>query len=195
MKKYYNLILSILLFVVLFLKNWFSDELINTLFALYGLLNLFLFVIFMKFFIYMTKKLNNKINIISFVILIFSILFIIFFPYRYVKTNLEFKLFKNERLEIVRMIKNGDLISDEYNNVKLPKKYKKVSVSKEVYVLQNNEEGQVIKFWIFRGLQSGSISLIYSTGDEKLIKENEGGHPIISIEKIEENWFYVRTDY
>ena len=48
---------------------------------------------------------------------------------------------------------------------------------------------------MFRGMQSGSAELIYSTGGEKIIETNETGHPIISIEKLKDNWYYVITDY
>lgn len=52
-----------------------------------------------------------------------------------------------------------------------------------------------VSFWVFRGMQSGSAELIYSTGGEKIIETNETGHPIISIEKLKDNWYYVITDY
>ena len=40
-------------------------------------------------------------------------------------------------------------------------------------------------------MQSGSTQLMYSTGGEKLIKANETVHPIIEIEKLKDNWYYV----
>lgn len=33
-------------------------------------------------------------------------------------------------------------------------------------------------------MMSGSTELIYSTGGEKLIRENESGHPIVNINKL-----------
>ena len=59
----------------------------------------------------------------------------------------------------------------------------------------NDKEGQVICFWIFRGMLSGSHQMIYSSNGEKLIKENETGHPIISVKNLKDNWYYVKTDY
>lgn len=93
------------------------------------------------------------------------------------------------------MIKSNELKSDEIGNVTLPNKYKKLSTSGQIFIYQNNEEGQVIGFWVFRGMLSGSIKVIYSTGGEDLIKNNEKGHPIIKIEKLKDNWYYVETDY
>jgi hypothetical protein len=37
--------------------------------------------------------------------------------------------------------------------------------------------------------------LIYSTSGEELIKANESGHPIIDIKHLNNNWYYVETDY
>ena len=42
---------------------------------------------------------------------------------------------------------------------------------------------------------SGSIELVYSTGGEELIRANEDGHPITSVEKLKDDWYYVVTDY
>lgn len=53
----------------------------------------------------------------------------------------------------------------------------------------------MIAFWVFRGMQSGLVQLIYSTGGEKLIRDNEAGHPIVSVDKLKDNWYYVVTDY
>ncbi|MBQ7031423.1 MAG: hypothetical protein IJN13_03515 [Bacilli bacterium] len=93
------------------------------------------------------------------------------------------------------MIEDNKLKVDDLGNVKLPNKYKKVSTSGEVAVYQNDEDGKVVAFWIFRGMQSGSVQLIYSTGGEELIMDNETGHPIVSIDKLKDNWYYVVTNY
>lgn len=108
---------------------------------------------------------------------------------------MELSLYENDRLEVIELLKSNKLKTDELGNLNLPKKYKKLSTGGEVTVYQNDENGQVICFWIFRGMQSSSVELIYSTGGERLIKKNEGGHPITSIEKLQENWYYVKTDY
>ena len=42
---------------------------------------------------------------------------------------------------------------------------------------------------------SGSTEVVYSDGGEELIRKNETGHPIVSIEEMGENWYYVVTDY
>ena len=137
------------------------------------------------------KILVNYLTII--VLLISAIIFIL--PMRFIKAKVEFKLYKNERNEVINMVRNGKLKVDEYGNAKLPDKYRKISTSGEIFIYQNDEEGCVVGFWIFRGLQSGSVELIYSLNGKGNIYENETGHDITSIEEWDKNWYYVNTDY
>lgn len=198
MKKYRLLIISILLLVLSLIKSWYSDLLFDNFFIFHIILNLLLFILFNFCFISSFVKIvkeHNVINIISIIILLCAVLLFILFPFRKVKTNYELKRYEKARLEIVNKILCNELKPDDLGNVKLPKEYKKYSISGEVTIYQNDKEGQVICFWIFRGVQTGSVELIYSTGGEKLIKDNETGHPIVSIKKLEDNWYYVETDY
>ena len=198
MKKYKILIISILTLIISFARSWYSDFLYDKLFIFYSIPNLLLFVLFNFCFITSIIKIIKErelINVISIIILLFSILLFVFFPFRKAKTNYELNSFEKARLEIIDKIIYNELKPDDFGNVKLPKEYKKYSMSGEVTIYHNDEEGQVICFWIFRGMQSGSVQLMYSTGGEKLIKDNENGHPIINIEKLKDNWYYVETDY
>lgn len=127
--------------------------------------------------------------------MLISIIFF-FFPYREVKTRYELDKYEPERLQIIKMIEKGQLKpKDEIGNISLPNKYKKYSISDEVFLYQNNEKGQVVGFWVFRGMLSGSTELIYSSGGKKLIKTNETNHRITKIKKLKDKWYYVETDY
>ena len=198
MKKYELLITSIVVLVLSFLNSWFSDELLDSLFIFILIPNLVLFIGWIICLIFsIISLIRNKgiINVISLIIVILTAFLILFFPFRETKVRLELNLYEAERLEIIKMVEDKKLKIDEFGNVDLPYKYKKVSISGEVFVFQNDEEGKVIGFWVLRGVQSGSVQLIYSTGGEKLIRDNETGHPIISIDKLKDNWYYVITDY
>ena len=109
--------------------------------------------------------------------------------------DMKFEEYEQDRLEIIRMVKENELVPDKLGNCIMPEEYKKLSQDGWIYIYKNDSEGQVISFWVLRGMQSGSIELIYSTGGEELIRANETGHPIISIEKLKDNWYYVVTDY
>lgn len=116
------------------------------------------------------------------------------FPFRTAKVNLELSLFEKYRLEVVEKVKDGELIVDSFGNSELPKGYGHLSSDGNIFVYQNDNE-QVISFWVFRGMLSGSVELIYSSGDESLIYSNERGHPIVNIDKLKDNWYLVYTDY
>lgn len=198
MKKYNTLILSILFFIISFIKNWYSDELFDNFFLLALVPSIILIVLFnvilIKSIIQIDKR-KEYINVISIIILLISIIFF-FFPYREVKTKYELDKYEPERLQIIKMIEKGQLKpKDELGNISLPNKYKKYSISDEVFLYQNNEKGQVVGFWVFRGMLSGSTELIYSTGGKKLIKANETNHRITKIKKLKDKWYYVETDY
>ena len=198
MMKYILLVLAFIFLIVSFILSWYSDELLDSLFVLKLLLDfLFLILIFifliiiLKITISKGKKLVNYLTTI--VLLISAIIFIL--PMRFIKAKVEFKLYKNERNEVINMVRNGKIKVDEYGNAKLPDKYRKISTSGEIFIYQNDEEGCVVGFWIFRGLQSGSVELIYSLNGKKNIYENETGHDLTRIEEWDKNWYYVNTDY
>ena len=110
------------------------------------------------------------------------------------KVNFELTLLEKDRLEIVEMIKDGEIKKDHLGNAKLPKGYGYLSSDGEIFVYQNDNE-QVISFWVYRGMLSGSIELIYSSVDESLIYANESGHPITNVKKLKDHWYLVDTDY
>lgn len=198
MKKYILLIVSVIVLMLSFLNSWFSDMLFDSLFIFALIPNLILFigwVVCLVISIIKLKKDKRLLNIVPMIVTILTALLVLFFPFREAKVRFELNLYEDERLEIIKMIEDNKLEVDDLGNVELPEKYKKVSTGGEVAVYQNAKDGKVIAFWVFRGMQSGSVQLIYSAGGEKLIKDNETGHPIVSIDKLKDNWYYVVTDY
>lgn len=198
MKKYGILVTTTIFCILQLLNKWYADELLEKLFILYIFVEGIIFVIFVTLLIFLSisfVKNKSVIDAISLILLTIMALMTLFFPFRETKTKVELKLFEEDRAKVIEMVKNNELIVDGNGNAKLPEEYKKVSNSGEISVYQNDESGIVIGFWIFRGMQSGSVELIYSTGGEQLIKANETGHPIISIEELKKDWFYVITDY
>lgn len=197
-KKYNLLIFSILILILAFLNGWFSDWLFEHLYIFYGLINISLFVCFCTCLVFVIKRLRNKskktIDYLPSIILFITIILTLFFPFRRIKTILELILFENQRNEIIENVKNNKYSYYFEGNIKLPE-YKYTSSDGEIYVYQNDNDGTVISFWVYRGMMSESVKLMYSDGGEELIRENESGHPIVSIEKLKDNWYYVKTDY
>lgn len=193
-KEIFLIISSLILCIICFLNNWFQDEIFEKLFLVIILIDFILLCVYIFLFIQEIKiiKSTQKKNIFVFLPLIILIITVLlsFYDFRFVKTKLELDLYMDKRLEIVKLIKDKEL-DDKNRNIKLPK-YKYVSQDGEVHVYQNNEE-QVIGFWVFRGMLSGSVELIYSSSDEQLIKENED-IDVRAITELKEHWYYVVTD-
>lgn len=198
MKKYSNFILSILILIFSFIKCWYSDYLSNFLFIFEIIIDLILVICYLICLINNIRNLKKKINfsnILTTIILIITVILVLVFPFRDVKIKYELDLYEEDRLKVIDMIHKNELTIDDIGNVTLPTKYKKLSTSGQIYVYQNNEEGQVIGFWAFRGMLSGSIQVIYSTGGDELIRSSLKVHPITRIEKLKDKWYYVETSY
>ncbi len=179
MKKYLVLFFSICWSIIAFIKSWYNVELLDALF-IFAFIPTFILmigeIILFALSIRGIVKDKSYISIISLIILIAAGILIIVFPFEDVKFKYELKKYEKPRLEIVDMINNGKLKSkDENGNASLPNKYKKYSINGEVTIYQNDKNGQVIGFWIFRGMMSGSTELIYSNGGESLIKKMKQG--------------------
>ena len=191
------LIIAILVFILCFLSNWYRDIILQMLFSLIVIPIIILFLIYNMFLILTiidVVKTKKKSSVYSLIVYIIIPLFSLFFPFRKCRVNLEMVLYKNER-EIISKIKDKEYISDEYGNIALPKIFKKVSTSGEVTVYENDNDGILICFWIMRGVLSGSVQLMYSSGADALIYKNETGHKITYVEKLKDNWHWVETDY
>lgn len=192
------LIIAILVFILCFLNNWYWDIILQSLFTLSIVPIIIIFLIYNIFLILTiidivrTKK---KSSLVALIIYIIIPIFSIFFPFRECRVNLEIWLYKKQREDIIINVKNKDYVADENGNIKLPKNLKKVSTSGEVTVYENDNDGVLICFWIMRGVLSGSVQLMYSSGAEALIYKNETGHKITYVEKLKDNWHWVETDY
>lgn len=198
MKKYGLLLLSVLLLVVCFLLGWYSDALTSTalIFSAFAVILILLscFVILLVLCVFRIIKHRAYIDFFSIGVLGLLILLILKFPFRDAKVKYELDRYEADRLKVVSMIADGQLMPDRLGNVDLPLGSRRVSASGQVLVLQNDEQGQVILFWIFRGMLSGSIELIYSTGGEEMIRASEEGPYITRIERLRDSWYYVETD-
>lgn len=113
------------------------------------------------------------------------------------KEKAEIELNKNEKelLEVIEFVKNDELEQDYDTLYKIPSEYKKLTKDELIVVFQNDDNGTQVGFYVFRGMQTGSCYLMYSSAGEEMIRKNEGGHPIEKIEYLKDNWYYVETDY
>ncbi len=198
MKKYFSLCYCLAIFAISFVCFWYWDVLINRWFR-FGLIpgGFILYLLISGLVASVTcivihcKAIQNY---IALGIAVITIIMPFVFPFRDAKLHLEFPIYEKDRLAVIEMVKDEELTVDSIGNAKLPKGYRRLSSDGEIFIFQNDEE-QVVCFWVFRGMLSGSVQLIYSSQDEALIYANETGHPITSINKLKEHWYIVNTDY
>ena len=180
-----------------FFSFWYADVLFDRFFVL-GILPLLFSVLFLA--------LNLMISIVfvvrnpsevkyygSLCIALITIVLLFSFPFRLAKVNLELWLFDTKRNQVIEMVKNLEIIPDQFGNAELPFLYAHTSSDGNIHVYRNDDE-QVVSFWVFRGMLSGSVELIYSSMDETLVYEIENGSFIIGVEKLKEHWYLVNTD-
>ena len=194
-KKY--LIGTIIFSIAMFAFLWFSDSIFDIFIflALGGYLILFItyIVLVVLGIIKLTK--GDHIQTAFGLLLLFAMFFVaINFPFREAKVQFEYKFFTPKRIEVINKIETGEIPSDRALT-DLPIGYRYLSSDGTVYVYENDEEGIQVGFWVLRGMLSGSMEVVYSSGGEDMIWKNETGHPIRSIEKLGANWYYVVTDY
>ena len=197
MKKYRLLILSALLLLVSFAAAWYGDHLFNHLFVLaipIDLALLICFIVLLAMSVIRIIKRKEYVNVWSLAALALLVVLKLKFPFRDARVKLELNRFEADRLEIVEMIRSHQLQPDGLGNVDLPAGYRRLSSDGEVFVYQNDKNGQVICFWVFRGMNSGSLELIYSSGGEELIRAKEFTINIDNIEQLKEHWYYVETN-
>ena len=199
MKKYKLFLLSILLLITCFLLGWYGDRLASTALIIHApliiLILLGCFVALLVACIVAIIRRRSYINFFSIGVLCLLVILILKFPFRDTKVKYELDHYEADRLKIVDLIKDGQLTPDPLGNVDLPWGLRRVSASGQALVLQNDDRGQVVAFWIFRGIMlSGSIFLVYSSGGEELIRASQEGPFITRIERLRDSWYYVVTD-
>lgn len=198
MKKNFCLYFALGTFVIGFISFFYTDVLFNRFFvlglivplaAVLGILgNLVLAGIGF------VKKRSVLQNGLSVMISLVAIYVLLMFPFRSTRISLELELFDRARTEVVDMVEKDLIAPDGLGNADLPHRYGHVSSDGTIYIYRNDEK-QLIGFWVFRGMMSGSVELLYSSEDEALIYENFPAYSIRSIENLKDHWYLVETVY
>lgn len=201
--KYKPLIIGIFLILILFLCRWYSNyfslsfvlgPLIFCVIIIFSYLGtLFLLVNSLNEFI----KTRNNVYVMTFVLLLFFSILYVFFPFDEEKAKFDFKNNHNKYTEVINKIESGQLENintDGY--VELDEKYKKLSITKNIKVNKINDEFTVC-FWFYKGLMigDGSSMLVYSSDGNKTIADDNYFYDIVYLKEIENNWYYVETEF
>lgn len=188
---------TIIMFALGFLFCWFNDFLFDRFFILPLIPMFTLIITYFVLVIYgivVIVKGQIKRGLAGLVVLGLLFLKISVFPFKTAKRQVDQELIAREREKVVEMIVSGEIPSKD-PLVTLPLKYTYLSSDGTVYVYQNDENGVEVSFWEFRGMLSGSDEIIYASGGEQMIWDNESEHPIRIVRPLGGNWFYVATDY
>ncbi len=191
------LIVTVAYFSLSFVLNWFMDYIVGRFFIASALIFLIMFILFDLIAIHLILLVRRGIRIrvvLGIFIMVSSFSIFWFFPFRDMRVKAEYSLFTQKREEVIEKIVTGELVNDN-KLMQLPFEYNYLSNDGYIYVDQNDDLGTQISFWVFRGMMSSSYMVIYASGGEDMVLQNETGHPIVSLEQLGENWFYVETEY
>ena len=143
-------IMSFLLLSVSFIEAWYDDHLFNHLFIFVIPIHIVLFICFVVLLVISVRRVMKEKDCSSFFQpTCFSAAGCAdrLFPFRDARVKYELNRFEADRLQIIRMIQSDQLRpKDAVGNVALPAGSERLSSDGEVFVYQNDENGQVIGF-------------------------------------------------
>jgi len=149
------------------------------------------------FFIFITVKtitnLIKKRDWKPFVIQLLTILLWLFFPFTQVMLDVDFKMNKSEREEVVAMVENGTLkpnVPNSPSTIHLPEKYEQLSKGGGEIFIEKKDNQYLILFLTHRGVLDGFSGFVYSPEDKKP-NQNDFDGDIKEISKLDKNWYFV----
>lgn len=109
-----------------------------------------------------------------------------------IRRQYEFNKYFSDRNYIINQVQTDKLNYEEQSIVALDEKYKNLSYDGNITIFLNNEEEILIGFWETMPFPDNGSYFIYSSGGEKLIRENIKF--IYKVERWKENWYYVMLE-
>jgi len=196
MKQRFFLILTIISSFMNLSIYWFLDVLWSNLWvmtlSIQMIYLLCLLVCLIASIIFVILRPKQRYFRVTLIISAITFLLLFYFPFRAVKTKVEFVLFKTDRNEIIRMAENNELKTDELSAGVLPKGYGHLSAD-GTFHLEKYDDGVILYLYILRTV-GGAIELVYSSGGEELIYQSSDAAYITEIKPMGENWYYIVTE-
>jgi hypothetical protein len=188
------LLLSLISSILVLIYEFFQWEMIE---ILTPFLMPFLWLVVFGFFFFVTVftlvgVFKNK-DWKPVVIQAITILLWFFFPFTQVVLDLDFKINKSKREEVVKMVENGMLKPNVlYNSslIHLPEKYDQLSKGGGDIVIEKKGDNYSVLFFTYRGVLDNFSGFVYSPNDEKPGLDDFGGD-FKQIEKLDKNWYFV----
>lgn len=124
-----------------------------------------------------------------------TILLLFLIPFNQIVMDIDFKLNKSERNEVVTKVQDGIFNSNAtYHSslIHLPDRYMQLSAGGGDIMVEKQGEGNFILFFTFRGILDGFSGFVYSQSDKKP-KSGLFGGDFKQIKRIEKNWYFVTS--
>jgi hypothetical protein len=192
--------------IIFALIHLFEIPLINSVFIFfYGPVvftgNLCLLILLLISVIYWIRQRSNASRPFTpFVLCIFAIIFIFFFPFSRLTLEVDFRVKRNEREKIVKMITDKTIPCDlsKSSIVTIPSEYANLSAGSSNVLVEAIDNTTCVFFYTFRGLTDNSSGFVY-VPDEKVmskIKIGRRGSSVIfydpiEITKIADHWYFI----
>lgn len=122
-----------------------------------------------------------------------ALLLFFFVPFTKIIIKLDYTFHKNERQEIINLIKTQTIVPNvSYNDsmIHLPREYQHLSKGGGDIMIENL--GQEVFFFTFRGILDNFSGFIYSSFDQKPQEDDFGGD-YKEIKRMGKNWYWVSS--
>lgn len=188
-KSLRSIFYRMIVFLIIIIYIWFTDYISYHLWIFPLFINLLVFSLFMILFVLRRKKqTEKKVRVINDILILLIVIFALL-DTRLIKAKLNVYLFSKQMNEIVDKVQNDKSNYPYGKSVELPI-HSYTSLNGKIYIYKNDDE-QVFTFLISSMSTAGTSELVYSSGEEKLIRENIPG--IEQLINLKKHWYYVRT--
>lgn len=196
MKKYFTLLLSCIILLLSLVNGWFLDQIVDRS-IFWGFvpsaLLIVLFIICFRDAVKDLKQYKSQFAGISLVILFININLLLFIPFRSIRVDIDFDIFKDERNYLIEKIEDWTIMPDSEGNISINSMYSGISSNRTIHVYEHDDDNLVIGFYVSEKMPFKTAILIYTpNGKEKvenIIDENN-----INIKEISKNWYFVEYD-
>lgn len=151
--------------------------------------------IFLVVFVISIIVLFKKRDLKPFVLQCIALLLLFLIPFNQIVIDLNFKMYKTNRIEVVEKIQDGTLqpnVSYNASLIRLPKEYDHLSSGGGEIIVEKHGETYSVLFFTYRGVLDNFSGFVYSPDDVEPNLDTFGGD-FKEIEKIDEHWYFVAS--
>ncbi|WP_138752427.1 hypothetical protein [Paenibacillus sinopodophylli] len=142
-----------------------------------------------------SKSVNRARNGIPFLLNLIIFILVSIVPFTSIVLDIDFRLNKKDREDVVRMVLDGSLKPNSSDNdllIRLPEEYKKLSKGGgEIWAEGHGQSAQIL-FFTYRGVMGNMDGFIYTANDSTPDEMLFGGY-FIKVKKLDKNWYFVRA--